>query len=112
MIRCPTCQEEIYDTAFVWWRTYKILMRGVGLPKMIAFIIKQNGEIKETFGYEIPFNETTRQSIVQYACANYGPDATIRMMTEKERADFILHGQRDSRRLYFELTASSQRKGV
>ena len=57
---------------------------------MIAFIIEQNHEIKETFSYEIPFNNTTQQSIIQYACANYGPDAVVRNMTNKEKVEFRL----------------------
>ena len=55
---------------------------------MIAFIIEQNHEIKETFGYEIPFNEMTQQSMVQYACANYGPDSVVRKMTNEEKVEF------------------------
>jgi len=55
---------------------------------MIAFIIEQNHEIKEKFGYEIPFNEMTQQSMVQYACANYGPDSVVRNMTNEEKVEF------------------------
>ena len=55
---------------------------------MIAFIIEQNHQIKETFGYEIPFNEMTQQSMVQYACANYGPDSVVRNMTNEEKLKF------------------------
>ena len=55
---------------------------------MIAFIIEQNAEIKERFGYEIPFNETTQQSIIQYARAHYGPDAVVRNMTNEEKINF------------------------
>lgn len=57
---------------------------------MIAFIIEQNHEIKEMFSYEIPFNNTTQQSIIQYARANYGPDAVVRNMTNKEKVEFRL----------------------
>lgn len=60
---------------------------------MIAYIIEQNHEIKERFGYEIPFNETTRQSIIHYALANYGPDAVVRNMTNKEKDEFMLQDQ-------------------
>ena len=60
---------------------------------MIAFIIEQNDEIREAFSYEVPFNQTTRQSITQYACANYGPESTVRNMTNEEKANFILQGQ-------------------
>jgi len=62
---------------------------------MIAFIIEQNDEVKETFGYEVPFNEATQQSIVQYARANYGSDAMVRNMTDEEKANFRLQ-DRDS----------------
>ena len=55
---------------------------------MIVFIIEQNHEIKETFGYEIPFNEMTQQSMIQYACANYGPDSVVRNMTNEEKVEF------------------------
>ena len=57
---------------------------------MISFAIEQNGELKEAFGYEIPFNEMTRQSIAQYARARYGPDATVRKMHNEERANVTL----------------------
>jgi hypothetical protein len=57
---------------------------------MIAFIIEQNHEIKETFGYEIPFNEMTEQSMIQYACANYGPDSVVRNMTNEEKFEFTI----------------------
>jgi len=55
---------------------------------MIAFIIEQNHQIKETFAYEIPFNEMTQQSMVQYACANYGPKSVVRNMTNEEKVKF------------------------
>jgi hypothetical protein len=55
---------------------------------MFAFIIEQNDEIKETFGYEVPFNDATQQSIAQYTRANYGPDAMVRNMTSEEKANF------------------------
>ena len=74
------------------------LMRRIILPgqklypeainKMIALIIEQNYEIKETFGYEIPFNEMTEQSMIQYACANYGPHSVVRNMTNEEKVKF------------------------
>jgi len=57
---------------------------------MSGFIIQQNDEIKEAFTYELPFNEMTQHSITQYALANYGPDTTVRMMTNEEKAEFIL----------------------
>ena len=62
------------------------------LRKMSAFIIQQNDEIKEAFSYELPFNEMTQQSITQYAFANYGPDTTVRKMTDDEKTQFILQG--------------------
>jgi hypothetical protein len=62
---------------------------------MIDFIIEQNDEVKETFSYEVPFNEATQQSITQYARANYGPDAMVRNMTNEEKANFRLQ-ERDS----------------
>ena len=55
---------------------------------MITFIIEQNDEIKETFGYEIPFNEMTEQSMIQYACATYGPDSNVHNMTNEEKVKF------------------------
>jgi hypothetical protein len=55
---------------------------------MIAFIIEQNHEIREAFGYEIPFNEMTQQSMIQYARANYGADSVIRNMTNEEKVKF------------------------
>jgi hypothetical protein len=61
---------------------------------MVAFIIKQNGEIKQRFSYKIPFNKRIRRAMIQYARATYGPGATIRKMTTKQKADFILHGSR------------------
>ncbi len=57
---------------------------------MFAFVIEQNGLIKETFGYEIRFNEKTQQSIVQYARAQYGPDAIVRDINNDERHQFSL----------------------
>ena len=62
---------------------------------MIGFIIEQNDEVKETFSHQVPFNEATQQSIVQYARANYGPDAMVRNMTSEENANFGLQ-DRDS----------------
>jgi len=83
-------------------------MRRIGSPKdklyleainkMIAFIIEQNHEIKETFSYEIPFNNTTQQSIIQYARANYGPDSVVRKMTNEEKIKFTLQDQGKSLR--------------
>jgi hypothetical protein len=57
---------------------------------MIAFIIEQNDDVKETFSYEVPFNQVTQQSIIQYARANYGPEAMVRNMTNEEEANFRL----------------------
>jgi len=62
---------------------------------MIGFIIEQNDEVKETFSYEVPFNEATQQSIIQYARANYGPDVMVRNMTNEEKVNFRLQ-DRDS----------------
>ena len=71
----------------------QIKLRLEAIKKMIAFIIEQNDEIKEMFGYEIPFNETTQQSIIQYARASYGPDAVVRNMTNEEELKFTLQDQ-------------------
>jgi|KBSSwiStaDraftv2_1062776.scaffolds.fasta_scaffold255087_2 hypothetical protein len=60
---------------------------------MIAFIIERNAEIKEMFGYEIPFNELTQQSIIQYAHAQYGSDAVVRHMTNEEKVKFNFQAQ-------------------
>ena len=60
---------------------------------MFAFIIKKDCEVKETFSYEIPFNQTTQQSLVEYTHANYGPEAVLRQMTDEEKADFTLQAQ-------------------
>ena len=60
---------------------------------MFAFIIKKDGKVKETFSYEIPFNQTTQQSLVEYTHANYGPEAVLRQMTDEEKADFTLQAQ-------------------
>jgi hypothetical protein len=60
---------------------------------MISFIIEHNDEIKETFGYEIPFNESTQQSIMQYVRAHYGPDAVLRNMTDEEKVKLTLQDQ-------------------
>ena len=60
---------------------------------MFVFIIKKDCEVKETFSYEIAFNEMTRQSLVEYTHANYGPEAVLRHMTDEERAGFILQSQ-------------------
>jgi len=62
---------------------------------MIGFIIEQNDEVKETFSYEVPFSEATQKSIIQYARANYGPDAMVRNMTNEEKVNFRLQ-DRDS----------------
>ena len=40
-----------------------------------------------------PFNETTQQSITQYAFANYGSDTTVRKMTDEEKTKFNLQGE-------------------
>ena len=64
---------------------------------MIALVIEKDGEIKETFGYEIPFNETTQQSIMQYARASYGPDAMVRNMTNEERYHYSPGGRLDKK---------------
>lgn len=60
---------------------------------MFAFIIKKDCEVKETFSYEIPFNQATQQSLVEYTHANYGPEAVLRQMTDEEKADFTLQAQ-------------------
>lgn len=60
---------------------------------MFAFIIKKDLQVKETFSYEVPFNETTQQSLVEYTHANYGPEAMLRQMTDEEKADFTLQAQ-------------------
>ena len=60
---------------------------------MFAFIIKKDLQVKETFSYEVPFNETTQQSLVEYTHANYGPEAMLRQMTDEEKADFTLQTQ-------------------
>jgi len=59
----------------------------------VAFIIKKDLQVKETFSYEVPFNETTQQSLVEYTHANYGPEAMLRQMTDEEKADFTLQAQ-------------------
>ena len=56
---------------------------------MSEFIIENHGEVKERFSYEVQFNRTTRQSLVAYSQANYGPEAVFRLMTDAEKADFI-----------------------
>jgi hypothetical protein len=58
-----------------------------------AYVIEKDGEIKEKFSYEIPFNETTQQSLVAYSHANYGSDAVFRHMTDHEKAHFIAPAQ-------------------
>ena len=60
---------------------------------MFAFIIKKDGEVEETFSYEIPFNQMTQQSLVEYTHANYGPEAVLRQMTDEEKADFTFQAQ-------------------
>jgi hypothetical protein len=60
---------------------------------VFAFIIKKDLQVKETFSYEVPFNETTQQSLVEYTHANYGPEAMLRQMTDEEKADFTLQAQ-------------------
>lgn len=59
---------------------------------MSAFIIEQEGSIKEVFAYDRPLSEASYQALVEYARANYGPDAILRSMTEQEEANFVLHG--------------------
>ena len=53
-----------------------------------AFIIENNGEVKEKFSYEIPFNKATQHSLVAYSQANYGPEAVFRHMTVEEEAQY------------------------
>lgn len=60
---------------------------------MSSFLIENNGEIKEKFSYEIPFNKTTQQSLVAYSHANYGPEAVFRDITDEEKSDFIAPAQ-------------------
>jgi len=60
---------------------------------VFAFIIKKDLQVKETFSYEVPFNETTQQSLVEYTHANYGPEAMFRQMTDEEKADFTFQAQ-------------------
>jgi len=60
---------------------------------VFAFIIKKDLQVKETFSYEVPFNETTQQSLIEYTHANYGPEAMLRQMTDEEKADFTLQAQ-------------------
>jgi len=57
---------------------------------MSAFTIKMNDQIKESFEYEISFNEATQHSIVEYARAKYGPDALVFDMTDKEHVKPVL----------------------
>lgn len=59
---------------------------------MIALIIEQNGEVKEAFSYERPLNEGSHHALLEYARANYGPDASLRSMTAREERNFIIHG--------------------
>jgi len=68
---------------------------GSDIPGQIvsAFIIEKDGEIKEKFSYEIPFNGKTQQSLVAYSQANYGAEAVFRLMTDEEKADFIAPNQ-------------------
>jgi hypothetical protein len=54
-----------------------------------AYVIEKDGEIKEKFSYEVPFYETTQQSLVAYSHANYGPEAVFRQMTDEEKVDSI-----------------------
>jgi len=60
---------------------------------VFAFIIEKDCKVKETFSYEIPFNQTTQQSLVEYTHANYGAEAVLRQMTDEEKADFTLQAQ-------------------
>ena len=66
----------------------QLLSEGRTSTEMVALVIEQSGEIKERFGYEIPFNETTQQSILEYARAHYGSNAIVREMTKAEKANF------------------------
>lgn len=68
---------------------------------MSAFVIEEDGEIKEKFSYEIPLTETTLHSLVAYSQANYGPEAVFRRMTDEETADFIATTQDSSRDVRF-----------
>jgi hypothetical protein len=63
---------------------------------MSAFVIEKDGEIKEKFSYETPFNETTRQSLAAYCHANHGPEAVFRQMSDEEEADFTANAQDSS----------------
>lgn len=69
-------------------RTDRYYDSSYGTSIVSAFIIEKDGEIKEKFSYEIPFNETTQQSLVAYSHANYGPEAVFRLMTDAEKADY------------------------
>jgi len=59
---------------------------------MIALVIELKGTVKEAFSYERPLNEGSYQALVEYAQANYGPDATLRHMTSEEKANFLRYG--------------------
>jgi len=59
---------------------------------MQAFIIEAAGEIKEAFSYERQLIEASRQGLVEYARATYGPDALVRQMTPKEQRVFVKEG--------------------
>jgi hypothetical protein len=61
---------------------------------MSGFIIEQGDKIHEAFAYPGPLNEGSRQALVEYAHANYGPKATLRSMTPQEQSDFVQHGQK------------------
>jgi hypothetical protein len=50
----------------------------------MKFIIESEGEIKEAFSYERPLNDSSRHALLEYARANYGPAATLRMRVEEE----------------------------
>jgi hypothetical protein len=78
---------------YVCCRTDRYYDSHYGTSIVAAFIIEKHGEIKEKFSYEIPFNKTTRQSLVAYSRANYGSDAVFRNMTDAEKADFIAPAQ-------------------
>jgi hypothetical protein len=60
---------------------------------MSAFVIEKDGKVKEQFCYDTLFNEMTRQSLIAYSQANYGPEAVFRQMTDEEEAQFLATAQ-------------------
>ena len=60
---------------------------------MSAFVIEKDGKVKEQFSYDTLFNEMTRQSLIAYSQANYGPEAVFRQMTDEEEAQFLATAQ-------------------